>query len=468
MPDVDCLTSLLPCSHTVTGNLLLMILYGVILAGGAKLIADGSELLLEISNPTIIGGLVLPILGAIPDAAIILASGLGPDAQEQLSVGVGTLAGSTIMLLTVPWLGGLILGRCDLRDGEAEEGVCNGFSWTQQGVTVDSDVPSSAKIMMLTAISYFVVQGPGWAGHESAQRPAALATLIMGAVFLVFYCVYQVYSSMANAASERKFRKHQDAIKANAQVNALVAIYAMKGLASKKEGIRTPLLGSTNAPSDEDVEARQEQVAIKFGAKWRSKTLKGSREEMEEPQAADSDDKKEDEEERPSWKIALESISTMLFGLALVSVFSDPMCDVLSALTDTRFTGSNGSHIPVAPFYVSFIVTPICSNASELISSLMFAAKKKKENISLTYSQLYGAGTMNNTLCLAVFCALVYLKNLDWNFTAEVTVIILVEVLVGIVGLKKTLKMWYGIPVACLYFISLALVALLENVVGLD
>ena len=29
-------------------------------------------------------------------------SGLGPDAQSQLSVGVGALAGSTIMLLTVP------------------------------------------------------------------------------------------------------------------------------------------------------------------------------------------------------------------------------------------------------------------------------------------------------------------------------------------------------------------------------
>ena len=34
--------------------------------------------------------------------ALMLFSGLGPDAQSQLSVGVGALAGSTIMLLTVP------------------------------------------------------------------------------------------------------------------------------------------------------------------------------------------------------------------------------------------------------------------------------------------------------------------------------------------------------------------------------
>ena len=39
-------------------------------------------------------------------------------------------------------------------------------------------------------------------------------------------------------------------------------------------------------------------------------------------------------------------------------------------------------------FYVSFVVTPICSNASELVSSLLFAAKKKKENVSMTFSQV--------------------------------------------------------------------------------
>ena len=39
-------------------------------------------------------------------------------------------------------------------------------------------------------------------------------------------------------------------------------------------------------------------------------------------------------------------------------------------------------------FYVSFVVTPICSNASELVSSLIFASKKKKENISMTFAQV--------------------------------------------------------------------------------
>ena len=39
-------------------------------------------------------------------------------------------------------------------------------------------------------------------------------------------------------------------------------------------------------------------------------------------------------------------------------------------------------------FYVSFVITPICSNASELVSSLIFAAKRKKINSSMTFSQV--------------------------------------------------------------------------------
>lgn len=68
------------------------------------MISDGSELLLLVPAVAgIVGSVVLPVLGAVPDGAIVLFSGLGDDAQDELSVGVGALAGSTIMLLTIPW-----------------------------------------------------------------------------------------------------------------------------------------------------------------------------------------------------------------------------------------------------------------------------------------------------------------------------------------------------------------------------
>jgi Ca2+/Na+ antiporter len=61
-----------------------------------------------------VGSVVLPVLGAVPDGAIVLFSGMGKDADKKLSVGVGALAGSTIMLLTIPWFLASLAGRVDL------------------------------------------------------------------------------------------------------------------------------------------------------------------------------------------------------------------------------------------------------------------------------------------------------------------------------------------------------------------
>ena len=84
--------------------LCLMSVYGYILFYASNMLSEGSELLLLVpSLAGVVGSIVLPILGAVPDGAIMLFSGLGPNAQEQLEVGVGTIAGSTIMLLTIPW-----------------------------------------------------------------------------------------------------------------------------------------------------------------------------------------------------------------------------------------------------------------------------------------------------------------------------------------------------------------------------
>eukprot|EP00953_Heterococcus_sp_UTEX-ZZ885_P029779 15785-Heterococcus_DN1.PRE.6 len=71
----------------------LLVVYGYILFTASNLISDGSELLLLVpSLAGLVGSVVLPVLGAVPDGAIVLFSGLGDDAQTQLSVGVGALA----------------------------------------------------------------------------------------------------------------------------------------------------------------------------------------------------------------------------------------------------------------------------------------------------------------------------------------------------------------------------------------
>lgn len=64
----------MPCTSTVAGNLFLIIVYGYLMFLAATYLSSGSELLLEILGPGLIGGLFLPILGALPDAMLILGN----------------------------------------------------------------------------------------------------------------------------------------------------------------------------------------------------------------------------------------------------------------------------------------------------------------------------------------------------------------------------------------------------------
>ena len=78
--------NLFPKSETMDfpALLFMMCVYGYVLMTGSQIISQGSEMLLLIYGPGIIGGLIIPILGAIPDCAIILISGLGEGSQKDI------------------------------------------------------------------------------------------------------------------------------------------------------------------------------------------------------------------------------------------------------------------------------------------------------------------------------------------------------------------------------------------------
>lgn len=64
----------MPCTTSSVGNLFLLVVYGYLMFQAATFMSNGSELLLSVMGPGIIGGLFLPILGAFPDALLVLAN----------------------------------------------------------------------------------------------------------------------------------------------------------------------------------------------------------------------------------------------------------------------------------------------------------------------------------------------------------------------------------------------------------
>ena len=111
-------------------------------------------------------------MGSVPDAAIMLFSGLGDKAvaQESLSVGVGALAGSTIFVLTVPFGLSILYGRVDLSGSDNKPNyygrpkLTEGDSWIRSifntGVAVSPAINKGIMTMMMTTIPYFVIEIP--------------------------------------------------------------------------------------------------------------------------------------------------------------------------------------------------------------------------------------------------------------------------------------------------------------------
>lgn len=161
----------------------------------------------------LVGGVVLPLLGAVPDGAIMLFSGLGDieTAQETLSVGVGALAGSTIMLLTVPWGLSVFAGRVDIDSHgnpqySGKPKLTDGSIVAQissTGVSITDTVSHGAMIMLLTTIPYFLIQVPAFFIHgpsdvlAEGEKNWALAGLVICLIGFVSYLYMQVKISRA-------------------------------------------------------------------------------------------------------------------------------------------------------------------------------------------------------------------------------------------------------------------------------
>jgi Ca2+/Na+ antiporter len=524
----------------------LMMAYGYVLYEASNLISEGSELLMLVLNPGLIGGLVLPIMGAVPDGAMVLFSGLGDNAQTSLKVGVGTLAGSTIMLLTVPWFICAIVGRVDIVKGKCAykqkpEKLTKGMDPKRTGTQGDSSIPLNAKIMIMTSISYVVIQGPSFYFNSKDSSDAgpherwwAFAGLVLSFLSFIAYSVYQVFSANALEQQEKllsamrirsfhdhvvdlaflmeaevsakgaakgdpeeallgdkkeyhnvlrkTFRKYDEDNSDSIDVHELRAMFNDHGIRITKrqcqalfEEIDTSMDGQISfdeycKATEKWVLARQSKSAPAVSAHdevadaphGTGSTLASM--EMKVPEYPEVDDDEEDEEEEEEEEeekvtmtpaqIKMKATVLLLVGVGLVTLFSDPMVDVLSTL---------GTRMGISPFYVSFIVTPLASNASELISSIIFAKRKTKQTITLTYSALLGAATMNNTFCLCIFLAIVFVKKLVWEFSAEVCSILLVEIIMVFVASKQLQPLYYGYIVIMLFPLSILFVWFLES-----
>lgn len=552
--------------------------YGYMLFYASNLISDGSELLLFIpALEGIIGSVILPVLGVFPDAVMVVFSGLGKPGvvQREVTVGVGTLAGSTVMVLTLPWCLALFSGRVNiLKDGTANYRRPRGrhaAGWQKlyppgnvslwgTGIRGGPELKTNAVLMIVTMMSYFIIQVPAlfyntpslsYHEQERAESPWALAALISSISMFLLYLAYQYRENQkeeSTVASEIEVHNVVELIRdgkftlldqiaqfqketrsydpGDGPEDALLdgalprrAVVRMQSVLKhffhrydinhsnelgKREfylvcqdmGIRESNDAQEKLFQDADIDNSGAISLDEFTSciidYARSRSGKDdqpplpnqrsiseihsmfhtiNKEDEEDPEHQDNGENEETEDEGPpedlqelprAWRqfwIICRSFRMMLLGTALVLIFSDPMVGVLAEM---------GGKLNMSPFYVSFIISPLASNASELVAAYNYARKRTERTITVSISTLQGAACMNNTFCLGVFLGLIYFRGLAWTFSAECLAIILVELVMAAFSyLKRTMTLGDALFIVTLYPLSLALVYYLKGQ-GLD
>jgi Ca2+/Na+ antiporter len=584
--------------------LFLGFVYTLFVLAGSSLISDGAELLLLIPRiAPVVGSVVLPVLGAVPDGAMVLFSGLGPIAtvQSQISVGVGALAGSTVMLLTLPWFLSVLGGRVSVANGHATYAAHPKLDpedkYLETGVQpMKRSMRVASWAMVLTSIPYFIIQGAAFgyqkdSGGKLAQEEQGFAkagfALCVVSFFLYMYmhlrgersnevlkdavdekkseailngtlsleaAFYEVFDGKARSREEQEDQKirlrlilKKFFIKYDTNKNGLIddmeLRYVLKdlGLSTEpddvaeflrkmdadqsgdvtfeefyvvlEELLRTRTLRSmpsyvraSRAPSRVPSRAAGRATSLaanaalvaedaadsapaplpsassghasnrsptggapRSGRSYAVSLTRSMRLALAEEAPGDQETLAEEDEDEPiptdlahlspaQQKIILRRAGLRIFvGTFVVLLFSDPLVDMLGQLAGV---------MGISPFYVGFVVAPLASNATEIIAAYAFARKKTSKTISISLTTLLGAAVLNNTFTLGIFLALVSFRQLQWTFSAETLAILLVELTMFFVSLRRvqTVAMAYG--VLSLFPLSIVFVWVLEQVVG--
>ncbi|KAL2331384.1 hypothetical protein Fmac_018965 [Flemingia macrophylla] len=210
----------LPCSNNIVGHLFLILVYEYLLFHGESYLAAGGEQIFKILGPGVFGASAFDVLGALPESLILLVTGLSSDkesAQESASTGVGLLAGSSILLLTVVWGTCVIIGKQKLKNDSnsvASDSSNGGIkeSLTGYGITMDADTRQMARIMVFSVIPLLIMQIPNLFHLSSTPRNVTLmVALIVAIAFLISYFIYQVFKPQIEK-TRLEYIKHDDLI----------------------------------------------------------------------------------------------------------------------------------------------------------------------------------------------------------------------------------------------------------------
>ncbi|KAJ0479395.1 putative EF-hand domain, sodium/calcium exchanger membrane region, EF-hand domain pair [Helianthus annuus] len=149
-------------------------------------------------------------------------------------------------------------------------------------------------------------------------------------------------------------------------------------------------------------------------------------------------------------KEMFKAIILLIVGIFMLIVLAEPLVESVR-----RFSES----VNIEPFYVSFILVPLATNARTAIAAIRAANQKRHKTTSLTFSEIYHKVFLNNILGFCVLVSVIYFRGFTWHFSAEIVVVVFVCIIMGLLAsLKSKFPDWTLLIAFPLYPLSMVVV----------
>ncbi|KAJ0932044.1 putative parvalbumin, EF-hand domain pair [Helianthus annuus] len=499
----------LPCTSGLWARLFLIMVYQYLMSMGQGYISTGSDKFFSLIGPGIFGAGLFHILANFPMLFLILENGLTSDdtgAWFSAAMGMNVLAGSAVMSLTLIWPSVIAFGSYDLAvdndttlphiPGEEPSFI---KKLSAYGVTTDSETSHTARIMLVSMIPFVILQLPKIINVTTVTREIVLLTLILTSAFFIGYAVYQIFQPwIQNRRFDyimQKFVKNKllKLLSTNGKTNVQLIKDLHQQLDKNHDGkvthaeLKTLLLGihlqADGELSDDLVEriiekfdfngdhCIQEDEFVTILTKWLQEARKSLSENDYNPLRIFKRSQKGADEEQlpliPKKKNFNDDGLIWEYLKALALVLSGTVVTALIALPLIMNVSGFATDANIPSFLIPYVIIPCAINIPRLLSTINSAGHKTQRAVSLTLSQIYSGVFMSNMSSLTTFLLTVYIRDLPWDVSAEVLVVLIICGVMGIFTSTRTIfPLWTGYLGYMLYPTSLLMLYLFTNVWG--
>ncbi|KAI3407238.1 uncharacterized protein J3R85_021166 [Psidium guajava] len=509
----------LPCTTELWGELFLIVVYECLLALAGNWVSSGSELFFRMFGTGLFGASLFQMLGTFPQVIIMLASAVTSSSdtiESMATMGMAMLAGSAIFSLSLVWGSVVAFGSRDFSSSSSSSTSANqstktSISLTGFGVETDMETKHIARIMFVSMIPFLILQLAKIINSTTGTRVVVLISLIITVIYLIIYCTYQVFQpwiqrkrlayimrlsggesiiesllTIDGKPSELRIKELFQKIDQNkdSQVSKTELYAFMLGIQIEEAGMsaddfsdavmekfdvshdagisESEFVQGLSKWLDEDTESTANGVAQgqSSSTTTSSKTTSNKSQGTSDEQASLLSQGKTSKStsELTVWWNYTKAGFLIILGTGVMMLIGQPLMESLQEF-------ASAADIP--SFFVSYVLIPLANSYRQILGAISSAKKKTKKDISGAFTEVYQGVFMNNVMGLATFLALVYIKDITWDVSAEVLVVLLICALMGtITSFCTKFQFWMCILAYSLYPVSLLLLYILTSVLG--